>query len=66
MITFGVSGTVQFMAGMKSTRHILAVNTDPEARIFQIAHDPICADLYEVVPRLIQLIDQKNRQEEIF
>lgn len=53
MLTFGVSGTVQFMAGMKSTSNIIAVNTDPEARIFEIAHYPICADLYEVVPRLL-------------
>lgn len=54
MFTFGVSGTVQFMAGMRNTHHIVAVNTDPEARIFQIAHDPICADLYEVVPKLLR------------
>ena len=43
------------MAGMRQARHIVAVNTDPEARIFQIAHDPICADLYEVIPRLMEL-----------
>ena len=55
LITFGVSGTVQFMAGMRQARHIVAVNTDPEARIFQVAHDPICADLYEVIPRLMEL-----------
>ncbi len=65
MLTFGVSGTVQFMAGMRGTRHIIAVNTDPDARIFQIAHDPICADLYEVLPGLMDLVD-KRQQEEIF
>lgn len=59
LLTFGVSGTVQFMAGMKGSRHIIAVNTDPEARIFQIAHDPICADLYEVAPRLAKLTEEK-------
>ncbi len=54
MITFGVSGTVQFMAGMKTTPNIIAVNSDPNARIFEIAHYPICADLYDVVPELIK------------
>lgn len=53
MITLGVSGTVQFMAGMKHTKNVIAINTDPNARIFGIAHYPICADLYEVVPELI-------------
>lgn len=55
LITCGISGTVQFMAGMKTAKHIIAVNTDPNARIFQIAHEPICGDLYEIVPALIQL-----------
>ena len=63
MITFGVSGTVQFMAGMKGTRHIIAVNTDPEARIFQIAHDPICGDLYEVVPKLMSLVGTDEQED---
>ncbi len=54
ILTFGVSGTVQFMAGMKNTPNIIAVNNDPEAKIFEIAHYPICADLYQVVPELIK------------
>ena len=59
MLTFGVSGTVQFMAGMKHTKNIIAVNTDPDARIFSIAHYPVCADLYEVVPELLQRLKGK-------
>ena len=35
MITCGVSGTVQFMAGMKHTKNIIAINEDPKARIFE-------------------------------
>lgn len=54
LLTFGISGTVQFMAGMRNTPKIIAVNKDPEARIFGIAHVPICADLYDVVPALLQ------------
>lgn len=60
MLTFGVSGTVQFMAGMKYTKNIIAVNTDPNAPIFGLAHYPICADLYEVVPELIHRLKQKK------
>lgn len=56
MITCGVSGTVQFMAGMKGTKNIIAINSDPEARIFDIAHYPICGDLYEIVPNLLQIL----------
>lgn len=54
MITCGVSGTVQFMTGMRNTKNIIAINTDAKARIFDIAHYPVCADLYDIVPELIQ------------
>lgn len=60
MLTFGVSGTVQFMAGMRNTPNIIAVNLDPKARIFEIAHYPVCADLYEVVPRMLELLKKKK------
>ena len=59
LITFGISGTVQFMAGMRQAKRIIAVNSDPEARIFQIAHHPICGNLYEIVPELIQSVEKE-------
>ena len=52
LITLGVSGSVQFMAGIGGARRIIAVNTDPEARIFSAAHLGLVADLYEVLPKL--------------
>lgn len=58
MLTFGVSGTVQFAAGMKNTPNIIAVNNDPNAKIFEIAHYPICADLYDVVPELLDQLEK--------
>lgn len=58
LITCGVSGTVQFMAGMKTAKNIIAINSDPDARIFEIAHYPVCADLYEVVPDLIERLKE--------
>jgi len=60
MITCGVSGTVQFMAGMKHTKNIIAINEDPKARIFEIAHYPIVGDLYEIVPELIRIVKERR------
>lgn len=47
VITFGISGSVQFLAGLKSPKMMIAVNSDPKAPIFDMAHLPVCADLYE-------------------
>lgn len=53
ILTLGVSGAVQFTAGMSGAACIFAVNTDPKAPIFQIAHYGVVGDIYEIVPRLI-------------
>ena len=61
IITIGVSGSVQFAAGMKNSDYIIAINNDPNAGIFDIAHLGIVGDLYEIVPRLIAKIrEEKN------
>lgn len=62
MLTCGVSGTVQFMAGMQGTKNIIAINQDAEAPIFRIAHYPICQDIYEVIPRLIEMLKEQVQQ----
>ena len=49
----GVSGAVHHMIGMKHSRNIIAINTDPRAPIFRIATIGIVGDLYDVLPQLI-------------
>jgi len=54
IITVGVSGAVQFTAAMKDAEFIIAINSDENAPIFNIAHLGIVGDLYEIVPQLVK------------
>jgi len=60
IITLGVSGSVQFAAGMNGAEQIFAVNSDPHASIFNIAHYGIVGDIYEIVPQLIREIKSQH------
>ncbi|AND84831.1 electron transfer flavoprotein subunit alpha [Clostridium tyrobutyricum] len=60
IITCGISGAVQFAAGMNNSDVIVSINNDPKASIFNVAHYGIIGDLYEVIPKLIE--DIKNDQ----
>ena len=62
IITCGVSGAIQFVAGMNGSEKIVAINTDPEASIFNVAHIGICGDLYKIVPELIAEIKRSRKE----
>ena len=56
IITCGVSGAVQFTAGMNSSDVIIAINTDDSAPIFKVAHYGYVGDLYEIIPQIMENI----------
>ncbi|WP_320046115.1 electron transfer flavoprotein subunit alpha/FixB family protein [uncultured Ilyobacter sp.] len=58
MITLGVSGSVQFMAGVKKVKKLIAVNNDESARIFNYAHYGILGDIYDVIPEIIKIVGE--------
>ena len=56
----GISGAIQHMAGCASAKHIIAVNTDPEAPIISHADYAVIGDLNEVIPALVAALKDRG------
>ena len=55
-VAVGISGALQHRVGMQNSSKIVAINSDPQAPIFKIAHYPIIGDLYEELPKLTRAL----------
>jgi len=59
-MAFGISGSVQHLAGMQTSEHIIAINKDPDVRIFKVADLGIAADLFDILPRLVERLEERR------
>ncbi len=60
IITCGVSGAVQFVAGMQGADYIVAINKDDKAPILDVAHLALIGDIYDIIPKLIEKIENNK------
>ena len=60
IINCGISGAIQYVAGMENSDCIVAINTNEKSPIFKVAHYAMAGDIYDVIPKLIDKLTSQN------